>query len=254
MFAENDYILEICVDGIESAINAEKGGADRIELCHGLEVGGLTPSAGLIRKVKEILDIPVFAMIRPRSGNFSYTDSELDQMEENIRVSLSLGINGFVLGALREDEIDKKSCQRLINSSNGLPVTFHRAFDLIPNPDQAVIDIINLGFKRILTSGQSTSAYEGRLCIKHLVEKFGSQIIIMPGCGINDKNLQRLKYSTKAKEYHSSGQLHLKDFHTENVVKGTTFHSVASWEQVKRLKNILQNCNAENFGCDSESL
>ncbi|XP_071043500.1 copper homeostasis protein cutC homolog isoform X3 [Parasteatoda tepidariorum] len=175
-----ECILEVCVDNIESARKAEAGGADRIELCQALAVGGLTPSLGFLRKIKENLNIPVFTMIRARDGDFSYSELEVEQMKDDIRAALSVGINGFVLGALRKNNVDKEVCYSLLKECGNKPVTFHRAFDLIEDSSVALSDIIELGFSRILTSGHSTSAYKGMENIKSFIEKVESRIIIMP--------------------------------------------------------------------------
>ncbi|XP_015915942.1 copper homeostasis protein cutC homolog isoform X2 [Parasteatoda tepidariorum] len=222
-----ECILEVCVDNIESARKAEAGGADRIELCQALAVGGLTPSLGFLRKIKENLNIPVFTMIRARDGDFSYSELEVEQMKDDIRAALSVGINGFVLGALRKNNVDKEVCYSLLT------------FDLIEDSSVALSDIIELGFSRILTSGHSTSAYKGMENIKSFIEKVESRIIIMPGCGINVMNLKEIKDFTGATEYHSSAQLPRAVVEDNNVVKGTTYHPMTSIEIVKKMKTIL---------------
>ncbi|GBL82639.1 Copper homeostasis protein cutC [Araneus ventricosus] len=237
-----DLKLEICIESITSALAAEEGGADRIELCQALEVGGVTPSIGLMKMVKKLLKIPVFMLVRPRAGNFVYSPEEISFMEEDIRTGVNLGIDGFVTGALRTNgRIDKEACSRLIGAANGLPVTFHRAFDMSIS-NQPLQEIIDLGFQRILTSGRCSTAHEGMLSIKTLIEEANSRIIIMPGSGISPLNLQEIMETTGAVEFHSSGQCKdLTPLAHEAVVKGATFSPLTSADIVKKMKSILKS-------------
>ncbi|GFY56684.1 copper homeostasis protein cutC homolog [Trichonephila inaurata madagascariensis] len=165
-----NYQLEICTDNLLSAITAARSGADRLELSQGLNVGGLTPSTGFLRMAKiNIKTIPIFMVVRPRTGNYVYTKDEIEQMIADMKNSLQFGIDGFVTGALTNDgKIDRESCDALIKAAGDKPVTFHRAFDLTRR-DGDIFDIMSLGFKRILTSGRRNRASEGIPLIKKLV-------------------------------------------------------------------------------------
>ncbi len=183
-------LIEVCSNSLESAINAENGGADRIELCAELEVGGITPSHGTLKLVLEKLSIAVFVLIRPRSGNFTYSDAEFQVMKEDIRWCKENGCSGIVSGVLNEDNsLDVERTGELIQLSAPLPFTFHRAFDWVKEPQQAIEELINMGCVRILTSGQQPTAFMGmkKLCL--LNARFGDRIKLMPGGGINEDNI-----------------------------------------------------------------
>ncbi|XP_014380244.1 copper homeostasis protein cutC homolog isoform X6 [Alligator sinensis] len=167
------FLMEVCVDSVESAVNAERGGAGRIELCAGLIEGGTTPSvAGLLQVVKQCVRVPVFVMIRPRGGDFLYSDREVDVMKADARLAKLHGADGLVFGALTEDgRIDTELCMALLAVCRPLPVTFHRAFDMVHDPMVALETLISLGFERVLTSGCDSSALEGLPLIKRLAEQ-----------------------------------------------------------------------------------
>uniref|UniRef100_UPI00398E4536 copper homeostasis protein cutC homolog isoform X2 n=1 Tax=Pristiophorus japonicus TaxID=55135 RepID=UPI00398E4536 len=170
-------LMEVCADSLESAVNAERGGASRIELCSGLMEGGITASIGLLQVIKQYVRIPVFAMIRPRGGDFLYTDSEIEVMKADIKMAKANGVDGIVFGALREDgHINTEVCMDLIAESRPLPVTFHRAFDMVQDPITALECLISLGFERVLTSGCDSTALEGLPTIRRLVEQVMVQI------------------------------------------------------------------------------
>ncbi|XP_011501678.1 PREDICTED: copper homeostasis protein cutC homolog, partial [Ceratosolen solmsi marchali] len=208
----NAFQLEICVDSLESIQNALEGGADRLELCNALSEGGLTPSFGLARLAKRISTIPVFAMIRIRGGDFVYESDELDAMLEDLKLLKTIGIDGFVFGALTNTrQLDIPACKKIIEASDPLPVTFHRAFDDVDDPMQALDKIHELGFSRILTSGQSKSAVEGVDLIAKLIEQANYKIIIMPGAGINESNILSIKVKSSATEFHGSAKKIKKD-------------------------------------------
>ncbi|XP_001373013.1 copper homeostasis protein cutC homolog [Monodelphis domestica] len=201
------FLMEICVDSVESAINAERGGAGRIELCSGLLEGGTTPSMGMLQVVKQCVQIPVFVMIRPRGGDFLYSDREVEVMKADIRLAKLYGADGLVLGALTEDgHIDTELCMALLSTCRPLPVTFHRAFDMVQNPEVALETLLTLGFDRVLTSGCDSSALEGLPMIKQLVEQAKGKIVIMPGGGITERNLQRILEGSGATEFHCSAR------------------------------------------------
>ncbi|XP_032986453.1 copper homeostasis protein cutC homolog isoform X2 [Rhinolophus ferrumequinum] len=171
--ATNGFLMEVCVDSVESAINAERGGAGRIELCSGLLEGGTTPSMGILQVVKQCVQIPVFVMIRPRGGDFLYSDREVEVMKADIGLAKLYGADGLVFGALTEDgHIDKELCMSLMALCRPLPVTFHRAFDMVHDPMAALETLLTLGFERVLTSGCDSSALEGLPLIKRLIDQF----------------------------------------------------------------------------------
>ncbi|XP_066549436.1 copper homeostasis protein cutC homolog [Amia ocellicauda] len=201
------FLMEVCVDSVESAINAERGGAGRIELCSGLLEGGITPSIGLLQVVKQYVQIPVFVMIRPRAGDFLYSDHEVEVMKTDIHLSKSHGADGLVLGTLTEDgRVDTELCMELLAACRPLPVTFHRAFDMVHDPMVALETLISLGFERVLTSGCDVSALEGLPLIKRLVEQAKGRITVMPGGGISERNLQRILEGSGAQEFHCSAR------------------------------------------------
>ncbi|MRI02519.1 copper homeostasis protein CutC [Kriegella sp. EG-1] len=186
-------IVEVCANSLESALNAEKAGADRIELCSELAVGGITPSYGLLKAVREKISIPVRVLIRPRSGNFTYDNGELDIMKENIKLCKKLQFDGVVFGMLDADfNLDEKNLNQLILLCGDLKITFHRAFDWVKNPVQALRWIDNSVIDTILTSGQEKKAIEGLDFLGQLNEKVG-KTVIMPGSGINVNNAHLFK-------------------------------------------------------------
>jgi copper homeostasis protein len=198
------YLLEISVDTLDKAIAAERGGADRIELCAELSVGGLTPARELLRTVREKIGIPIYSMIRPREGNFAYSQAEFAEMKRSITVAKEAGMNGVVLGLLKEDRrVDVNRTRDLVELARPLPVTFHRAFDRTPSPSEALEDVIRTGSARILTSGGAKSAPEGAAILAEVVRAARDRIILVPGAGINAANLTRVKQQTGAREFHS---------------------------------------------------
>lgn len=197
-------LLEVCAGSIESALNAQNAGAKRIELCAELSVGGLTPSKGMIQMVKELVDIPVYVLIRPRSGDFDYSLLELEQMKEDVAFCAELGCEGVVIGALTsERKIHEKITYELMQAAGFMDVTFHRAFDAAQNPFEALDTLREMGIQRVLTSGGASNALEGYNLLGELIEEADDEIIIMPGGGIRSVNIQSL-LSLEAKEYHSA--------------------------------------------------
>jgi len=207
-------ILEICVDSLASAKAAIDGGADRLEVCSALDVGGLTPTAGLLKCIKNYCQqkekcVSIFAMIRVRSGDFEYNQDEIIQMKEEMAwMKSSQLVNGFVFGLLANKngllDIDEPNCSQLINFAKPFPVTFHRAFDLCTNPLEACSKLIKLGFDRILTSGQAKTALAGLEVIQECVKRCGSKIKIMPGSGVNIENIERIVTLGQVCEVHLS--------------------------------------------------
>ncbi len=185
--------IEICCGSLESALNAEKGGANRIELCSTLVVGGITPSFGIIAETIKRLQIPVFVLIRPRGGDFTYSEAEFESMKQDIEVCKELGCSGIVSGVLlNNSEVDLKRTLELIELSKPLPFTFHRAFDWVPDPTKSMKELEEIGAARILTSGQETNAFKGIELLKTLHHEAKS-ISILAGAGINSENIEAFK-------------------------------------------------------------
>lgn len=214
-------VLEVCVDSIESAVAAIHGGADRLELCSSLIEGGLTPTPGLLIQIQNVKarNIPVYCLLRCRPGNFIYDPLEVEVMKEDARILRLNGADGFVFGALNENgDVDMKICREIIRVCHPLPVTFNRAFDFVKRPTIEVEVIIDLGFQRILTSGKQRTAQEGVKLIKKLAEQVGNRIIIMPGGGVNKKNIKYIIENTEVKEIHGSFKM-AKDIKDESEEK-----------------------------------
>jgi len=197
-------LVEICTNSYQSFINAQQSGADRIELCTELAVGGLTPSYGLIQKVMTQKKLLVNVLIRPRSGDFTYSNSDFEVMKSNINLCKDLGCNGIVSGVLHTDfTIDIARTRELIELANPMEFTFHRAFDWTPNPLQSLEQLKLLKVQRILTSGQETTAEKGFDLLQKLQEKAENNLIILPGGGINKNNILLFK-KAGFKEVHFS--------------------------------------------------
>ena len=196
-------IIEICIESVESVIAAEKGGADRVELCSDLFEGGLTPTIGTVKTALKKSNIKINAMIRPRGGDFCYSDEEFEVMKEDIKAFKETGINGIVFGILTpEGDVDVKRSKEIIELARPLAVTFHRAFDMTRDPYKSLEELIELGVDRVLTSGQEATVPEGADLLEELVQIAGDRIIVMPGCGITERNFPKLRDKIKAKEYH----------------------------------------------------
>ena len=187
--------IEVCIDSVEGAITASQFGVKRVELCSSLELGGLTPSAGLIKEVVQVSKAEVYVMIRPKGGGFVYDGHDISVMLQDIAISASLGAKGIVFGVLNEDNtLDVKRNAVLIEWAlrNGLGTTFHRAIDVCKDPISAIDDLVNLGFDRILTSGQSEKAEEGMDLIRKMIRTANGRIQIMAGSGINAGNVKQI--------------------------------------------------------------
>lgn len=229
--------MEICVDSIESALNAVSGGANRLELCSALSEGGLTPTLGLLKVVKTTTSVPIFVMLRPRVGfDFHFSDLEMKIILEDLKFFKDAGADGFVFGALTTDgDVDIDACMSVIKAAHPLPVTFHRAFDVaFANPIDMAKKIADLGFKRLLTSGRCSQASNGKRLIKSLIEIMKDRLIIMPGAGINVGNLNDILANTLAHEFHGSAKS-LKQSNLNFEVYVTNANTV------KELHNIYQN-------------
>jgi copper homeostasis protein len=210
-------IVEICANSYESASNALKAGADRIELCSELALGGITPSHGLIQKVVEELSIDVNVLVRPRSGDFNFSDDEFDVMKRDIKFCKDVGCHGIVSGILKPDNtIDIERTKELIELAKPLSFTFHRAFDWVSDPKMAIQKLIEIGVNRILTSGQKSSALDGITLLTSLMKTTNERIIIMPGAGVNQHNIIQFK-DVGFKEIHFSGTKLHKRIEVPNV-------------------------------------
>jgi copper homeostasis protein len=197
--------LEVCVGSILGGIIAEKGGADRIELNSSCSLGGLTPSIGLVSETKKNISIPIITMIRPRDGAFTYNSNEIKIMERDIEEIKKYDINGFAIGVLKEDgRINIEKCKKLFKKIEGKDIVFHRAFDLTPDPFEALEICIDLGVKRILTSGQKPSAIEGAETIKKLIEKSDGRIEILPAVGLNKNSVKDFIKTTGCTQIHDA--------------------------------------------------
>jgi copper homeostasis protein len=199
--------VEICVDSADGAFAAERGGADRVELCDNLLEGGTTPSGGCIKVARHGLKIGLQVIIRPRGGDFLYNAQELEVMREDIRLAKDLGADGVVFGCLTADgDIDGPRTEELIRLARPLNVTFHRAFDMCRDPKRALEELISLGVDRVLTSGQEASCVEGLELIAALHKQAGTRIIVMPGGGLTPRNIQKFVARTGVGEVHLSAR------------------------------------------------
>jgi copper homeostasis protein len=188
--ATSPVLVEACVDAIDAALEAERGGAGRIELCGELLQGGVTPSAGLIAAVWDKIDIPLFVLVRPRTGDFLYTDDELDVMRRDIEQMKALGVDGVALGALTTNgDVDEAIMRSLIALARPMSVTFHRAFDFVRDQDSALESLLALGVDRVLTSGGAATALDGTASIARMVQRVGERMIVMAGGSITAANV-----------------------------------------------------------------
>ena len=218
--------LEIACFNYESALIAQENGADRIELCENMNLGGTTPNYILAVSVLEKLSIKIHVIIRPRGGNFVYTDEEIIEMKQDIKQFKKLGVDGFVFGVLNEDRsIDKIRNKELVNLAQPLSCTFHRAFDVVKNMEKSLDDIIDCGFKTILTSGQEITVEQGIFNLEKIQKLANNRIEIMPGGGLRSSNIKLLQDKLEPTFYHSSA---ITD-HTET----------ANPEEIKEIRNFL---------------
>ncbi|MGZ3752251.1 MAG: copper homeostasis protein CutC [Mucilaginibacter sp.] len=243
--------LEVCANSLASALAAQDGGAFRVELCENLNEGGTTPSYGQILMARKLLKIKLYVLIRPREGDFLYSDLEFEVMKADVNYCIEAGCDGVVIGILNVDgSIDKQRCSELVKiaKKKGLGVTFHRAFDMCADLNQALEDIIEMGCDRILTSGGKSTAIEGIHVITHLKEKAAGRIIIMPGSGINETTVADLIHFTKATEIHSSARATVKSamqFQNDHIIMGSNYIDEFSIQvtDVKKVKDIIKLAN-----------
>ena len=197
--------LEIACFNLESALIAQQNGADRVEFCSRIEVGGTTPSVEMIKQARDILNIDLYVMIRLRGGSFVYSESEFEQMKSEIQTLKELNVDGFVFGILNDDNsINIAKNRELVELAKPFPCTFHRAFDEVSDAFQSLEDIISCGFQTILTSGQKPNVVEGANQLAALVQKANNRITIMPGGGLRSSNIADIQQKTVAFFYHSS--------------------------------------------------
>ena len=237
--------IEICVDSVKSCINAEKGGADRLELCGNMFEGGTTASFGVLELAREKVNIPIYAMVRPRGGDFCYDDIEFEIMKREIKLMKKLKIDGIVFGILtKEGKVDKERCSELLDLWGSSKATFHRAIDVSCDLNESCKDIISIGFERILTSGGEANVMNGIIKLKELVSKYNDKIIIMPGSGINERNIEYIKDTLKANEYHMTANKTVESvmqYRNENVFMGATLRASefsVQYKEEKKVKNI----------------
>lgn len=201
----NQPTLEVCVESVDHAVAAERGGAHRLELCSDLSSGGITPSAGLMQTARRHAKVPIHVLIRPRPGDFCYSDYELEIMRSDIQTAKQLGMDGIVLGVLHEnDRVDIAKTKALVQLAHPLPVTFHRAFDTSHSPDTSLEDVIQTGASRILTSGGEARAMDALSTLTRLVQLSRGRILVMPCGGINSENVVPIARKTLAQEFHTS--------------------------------------------------
>lgn len=235
-------IVEVCASNFESALAAQHGGAARIELCEQLSVGGLTPSIELIERVKRELQIPVHVLIRPRSGDFSYSEAEIEIMLTTIERCKQLACSGIVSGALtKEGRIDVRTTAKLIEASKGMEFTFHRAFDVCGDPEQGIKDIINSGAVRLLSSGQQLSAVDGIALLIQLKNSSEGAIEIMAGGGVNDVNV--IKFIDAG--FHSVHLSAIKTKTPSNSLFNTGIEGVSDLEMIRKVVALSQR---KSFG------
>ena len=202
---DSKRFLECCCTDAAEAVEAMKGGAGRIELCEDLPCGGVSPSRSSIEAALTAVNIPVNVLVRARGGNFVYNEEEIEMMVKSVRMCRELGVNGVVVGALRNDEsIDTEAVRRMVAEAEGLHVTFHHAFDECADPFAALEDIIDLGCDRLLTAGHASNVNVGEPMLKELNGRAAGRIIILAGSGVRPGNIARLEASTGCKEFHSS--------------------------------------------------
>ena len=230
-------ILEICANSYQSAVNANTAGAHRIELCSEISVGGTTPSYGLLKKVMADINIPVHVLIRPRSGNFIYSGKEFDIMKENIRLCKDLGCAGIVAGVLHEDNtIDIKRTSELIELSKPMSFTFHRAFDVVSKPKESLLQLLNLGVDRLLTSGQQEKAEDSIDLLLELQKIAENKLTILPGSGINSENCIHFKNSGFSEIHSSASKIISKNIPSST---GESKQTVSDVETIKKILNAI---------------
>jgi copper homeostasis protein len=243
--------LEVCANSITSALAAQEGGAVRVELCDNLQAGGTTPSPGQITVARKLLNIKLYVLIRPRGADFLYSDVEFQTMLEDVKYCIEAGCDGIVTGILNADgSVDKERCTQLIQLAKqaGLGATFHRAFDMCNDQSQALEDIIDMGFERILTSGGRSTAIEGSRAIAELVKQADGRITIMAGSGITEINVADLVLFTGITEVHGTLQARVHSqmkYNNDHIVMGSSYGDEYAIDvtSVERVKEVIRNAN-----------
>jgi copper homeostasis protein len=228
------FLLEISVESVEAAMAAERGGAQRIELCSNASEGGTTPGPELLRAAREHLRLPIFSMVRPRAGDFVYSDGEFEAMQRDIEAAKEYGMNGVVLGLLKDaGQIDIPRTRQLAERAKPLPVTFHRAFDECADLRRSLEDVIQTGAERLLTSGGKRTAPEALELLGELVRIAGTRIIVMPGSGLHAGNIREVAGKTGAREFHAG---------LSSIVADPGNNLGAFEEESRRLATMLGEC------------
>lgn len=244
-----NYILECCVDSVESAIEAEIGGANRIELCSALVIGGLSPSKALFEKVKEQVNIKIHVLLRPRFGDFCYTDFEHEIIKKEIKMFKELGADGVVIGTLKSDgSLNLGQMKELVEEAEGMSITLHRAFDMCADPFRTLEEVKELGIHTILTSGQKNSCIDGKDLLGQLMKKANREVDILIGGGVDVSVIPALYESTGATSYHMSGKVTLDSemqYRKEDMSMGVASMSEyqiwrTSAERVSQVKLVLE--------------
>lgn len=223
----SEFKFEVCANSVESCLAAQIGGADRVELCAGIPEGGTTPSYGDILMARKLLEkTRLHVIIRPRGGDFLYSELELEIMLKDVENARALGADGVVFGCLtREGDVDIPAMKKLMKASQGMYVTFHRAFDVCRNPKEALEQLIDLGCERVLTSGQQATAELGIPLLRELQLQAGNRIILLAGCGVNEGNIAKIAAETGIHEFHFSARETVQSamtYRNENVSMGGT--------------------------------
>lgn len=249
-----DYILECCVDSVESALEAQKGGANRVELCSALVIGGLSPSVALFKMVRDAIDIKIHVLLRPRFGDFCYTEYEHEIIKEEVKMFRELGADGVVIGTLNQDgSLNMEQMRELVSEAGEMSITLHRAFDMCEDPMKTLEDVKDLGIHTILTSGQKNSCINGTELLAELVRKADNKVDILIGGGVDSSVIQELYDKTGATSYHMSGKITLDSemqYRKEDVSMGAA--SMSEYEiwrtssvRVAAAKNVLDKIRDE---------
>lgn len=237
-------LLEIAVFNLESAILAQEAGADRIELCDNAPEGGTTPSVGTLQLVKDKVSIPVFPIIRPRGGNFCYSQVEFESIKSDVAYCRDLHFEGVVLGMLHEDgSLHQSQLKQIVRLASSMQITFHRAFDRCKKPEATMEQLIDLGVNRILTSGQFPRVMEGVANLKKYTEQANGRIIIMPGSGLSSENVNFIASQTRANEFHTAAR---KTHYNHQIYSPASMqenlnHTTVNKEEVRKIKSILSD-------------
>ena len=244
--------FEVCVDSAEAAIAAQEGGAHRVELCSDLIEGGLTPSHGTLRVARQRLRIAVMAMVRPRGGDFCYSETEFAVMREDLLAAKAAGADGVVFGILNPDgTVDRERTAELAGLARPLPVTFHRAFDVTRDPFEALDTLVALGVDRVLTSGQEPTVLEGLDLVVKLVEGAAGRIVVMPGGGITARNAGPIARASGARELHFAS-LEPRDgrmaYRNPRVFMGGTLRPPEYSQEVTRAESVAAVIAAASVG------